>query len=360
METEIFGFLNRTLIVDFCEPMRVVSTLEGDRTGIRSVGNHYFPPPSWDVPHKIGFEKWKRGTLRVVGKSRISSSFLFTGADMANLSVQRAHFGDMKVCALVTAGVESNAIRTSVDEGLFYEKGTINIILLTGRRLTRRAMTRAILTATEAKTAALQDLDIRSAYHPRYHQATGTGTDEVLVVEGRGKFADNAGGHCKMGELIARVVYDGVREAVLRQNGIANPRSVLQRLKERRIDLRELVGERTSICETGCGEGFFDRMEAVLSQSRYASFLEAALALSDAYESGRIGSLEGFEEWCRGVAREIAGQKSAPWIDWLASEDIPIVLKLALNALLNGFSQGNAVQEESGRPLPVSIDKRAE
>ena len=86
---------------------------------------------------------------------------------MENLSVQKAQFKDMNVYAIVTAGVEDNAMRMSVDEGMFYEPGTINIILLTNMKLSPRAMVRAVITATEAKTAALQDLDVRSSYSPR-------------------------------------------------------------------------------------------------------------------------------------------------------------------------------------------------
>ena len=37
-------FINKTLIIDFKAPMTIVSTLEGQRTGIETVGNHYFPP----------------------------------------------------------------------------------------------------------------------------------------------------------------------------------------------------------------------------------------------------------------------------------------------------------------------------
>jgi len=59
----------------------------------------------------------------------------------------------MEILALVTAGVKSNAVRMSKDTGRYYEPGTINIILLPNMKLTSRAMTRAIISATEAKTA---------------------------------------------------------------------------------------------------------------------------------------------------------------------------------------------------------------
>jgi hypothetical protein len=243
----------------------------------------------------------------------------------------------MIVYALVTAGVENNAMRMSVDEGHFYEPGTINIVLLTNMKLSPRAMARAIITATEAKTAALQDSDVRSSGSPGRSQATGTGTDEVLVVEGKGIRVDNAGGHCKLGELIARAVYDCVREAVFQQNGISARRSVFRRLQERRIDIYEVI--------KGCAfpnDGVdvrrrLARFEQVLLQPRYASFLESAFALSDANERGLLSNREAFETWCRSVADEIAGKKLETWTDFVTSEEIPVVMRMSLNALLNGL-----------------------
>ncbi|MCE5243542.1 MAG: adenosylcobinamide amidohydrolase [Desulfobacteraceae bacterium] len=351
IETESFGARSRTLIVDFKEPQRVLSTLEGERGGILSVGNHYFPPSCWSIPHEMGFERWKEYTIESVGKKRRNSSFLFTGADMSNLSLQRKQFGDLTVYALVTAGVESNAMRASREEGLFYEPGTINIVLLTNGRLTSRAMCRTVIAATEAKTAALQDLDVRSAGQPLRLQATGTGTDEMVVVEGAGKRIDVAGGHSRMGELIARAVYDGVREAVRKQNGIVNPRSVMERLKERKIDLRRLVVNGTgSVVDGASIDRLILRAEAVLSKRRYASFIESALALSDAYESGSIGDLEAFRKWCGDMAREIAEGEPGPDADYVGSGDIPVVLRMSLNAILSGVFGKEKDEEGEGRP----------
>jgi iron complex transport system substrate-binding protein len=245
----------------------------------------------------------------------------------------------------VTAGVESNALRTSADEGLFYEPGTINVVLLTNMKLTPRAMSRAIVTVTEAKTAAMQDLDIRSAYNPRLLQATGTGTDEVLVVEGRGKLIDNTGGHCKMGELIARAVYDGVRDAVDRQNGIAAHRNVLRRLRERNIDLHGLLRQCGGFSDIGGLGKCLGRMEDLLLKPRYASLLESAFALSDAYERGQIEDLGAFKVWCLDVAREIAGDGNIQWLDRVTSEDVPVAVRMALDAFFNGLLP---VEERNG------------
>jgi iron complex transport system substrate-binding protein len=336
-ENSIFGFPNKTLVVEFKEPMRLTSTLDGERKGILTVGNHYSPPPCWSINHRLGFEGSRNNICKAIGKASKTSCFLFTGANMGNLSVQKAQFKAMTVYALVTAGVESNAMRMAADEGRFYEPGTINVVIMTNRKLSSRARARAIITATEAKTTAMQDLDVRSSADPQHHQATGTGTDEVLVVEGKGPSIDNTGGHCKMGELIAKAVYDGVKEAAYRQNGMATGRSVFRRLRERHLDLPGLLGKCDCPANQNSRREHLARLEEVLLQPRYASFIESAFALSDAYERGQVTNLEPFEAWCRNIAEEIAGSWIKKWKEHVTSPEIPIVMRLSLNALLNGL-----------------------
>ncbi len=91
-ETPIFDFPNKTLVVEFKEPMRVTSTLEGERQGILAVGNHYSPPPCWNIVHRLGFEESRNHICKAIGKAKENSCFLFTGADMGNLSVQKAQY----------------------------------------------------------------------------------------------------------------------------------------------------------------------------------------------------------------------------------------------------------------------------
>jgi len=337
--SHIHDFLNKTLIIDFKGPLSIVSTLEGQRKGIESVGNHYSPPPCWGIGHKSGLSSVRKRVYQVINKSEETSSFLFTGADMDNLSIKREKFREMEVCALVTAGVKSNAVRMSKDEGRFYEPGTINIILLPNMKLTPRAMTRAIISATEAKTAALQDLDVRSAYSPLANQATGTGTDNIIVVQGTGIQIDIAGGHSKIGELIAKAVYEGVKEAIFKQNGLLDKRNVFQRLKDRNISLFGLV----SLDECECGVERSDlvaQLEEILLQPRYASFVMSSFALSDDYERGLITDLVTYQSWCNKMAEEIAGKEIAVMLDLVALDNIPVVLRMGLNYILNGIYSG--------------------
>ena len=86
---------------------------------------------------------------------------------------------------------------------------------MTNVTLTDGALAKAIITATEAKTAALQDMDARSSVSPE-SQATGTGTDNMIVVSGVDpvKKVRTTGGHSKMGELIGVTTKVAVYETI--------------------------------------------------------------------------------------------------------------------------------------------------
>jgi len=333
--SNIHDFKNKTLIIDFKSPQPIVSTLEGERDNITTIGNHFIPPPTWSLVHELGIENTRSSILNAIQKPAQTTSFLITGADMDNISVQIQTYKDMTVYALVTAGVMGNAVRMSKDTGAFYEPGTINIIVLTNMKLSKRAMTRAIISGTEAKTAALEDLDIRSSYTPLVNEATGTGTDNILVVQGSGLKIENTGGHTKMGELIAKAVYAGVTEAVLKQNGILAKRNIFQRLKERNIDPYQLVSVSTCECQ-GNQSDLAAMAERLLLEPEYAAFIEASLAISDEYEKGLIKNLSSFHIWCKKIADNIAGYEIEKVKPMVSDNTIPVTIKAALNAILTG------------------------
>lgn len=332
----INDFTNKSLILDLKRPLSCLSTLEGYRTGIETVINHFASPPGWVVNHNLDMPALKRLIYPVLDRTAEKTSSLFTGADMDHISVKKQQYREMEVYALVTAGVRSNALRMSKDAGTYYEPGTINIIILPNMHLTSRAMTRAIISVTEAKSAALMDMDIRSSCTPMIHQATGTGTDNIIILEGEGPDIDNSGGHTKMGELIAKAVYEGVREAIYKQNGITGGRDVFQRLIDRKINITGLISLEN--CDCGITKGFLAKeFEALLLDPYYDSFVKASFALSDDYEKGLISNLEAHDFWCRGMAEEIAGSKIEEIMVFIEDESIPVVLRMSLNALLNGL-----------------------
>jgi len=333
IESDIRDFRNRTLVLDFRQPLRVVSTLEGEKQGVERVANHYFPPPSWGLGHDLGLAGLRSHTFEVLGLDSATTAILFTGADMNNLAMVKKEYRDLAAYALVTAGVHSNAVRMAEDVGRYYEPGTINIIILTNTRLSRRAMTRALISATEAKSAALADLDVRSSYTGLANRATGTGTDNIIVVEGQGVAIDNTGGHAKMGELIARAVYEGVKEAVYRQNGLVAARPVFQRLRERKISIFSLAA---AAAPAGKAGAMRREVERLLMQPEYAAFVEACLAVSDDYQRGLVANIDSIDSWCRTVRNRIAGREITVPLAVAGMENLPPVMSRCLGALVGG------------------------
>ncbi len=335
----INDFIHKSLIVRFRQPLKVLSTLEGWREGVRYVGNHYLPPQNWAVAHRVGLKRLREQVCRATGLLEEEASLLFTGADMDNLSVAREDYRGLTVYAIVTAGVRSNALRASEDEGSFYRPGTINIIIMANRKLSPRAMARALITATEAKTAALQDLDIRSSQSPAVNQATGTGTDNIIVVEGTGADVDATGGHTKVGEVMGRAVFRAVKEAVFKQNGIGMRRSVFERLAERNIEVYSLLdGAGLSGAERA---RLVERLEQILTLPLYASFVEGAFLISDGIEHGSIGGLDGYMLWCVAVAERLS-KGTVEELEPLVNRrlKLPVALRRAFNCLFNGILMG--------------------
>ena len=237
----------KTLLLTFREKRRVLSTLEGFKE-VKYVGNHFSPASLWERVHK-NYKEYRKWLPCALGILEDDITFLGTGADMDHLAVVEKNYEEFKVSCLATAGVEGNAQRLGEDlaqsvkrkDGFERLPGTINLILLLHPNLTDGAMAGAIITATEAKAASLQDLDIRSTYTPLFNQATGTGTDNVIVISGKGEKVSYVGGHTKMGELIAMTVKEAVRLAIEKQNGITSGRNLEARLAERGIKLKDLV-----------------------------------------------------------------------------------------------------------------------
>ncbi|MCL2134023.1 MAG: adenosylcobinamide amidohydrolase [Candidatus Bathyarchaeota archaeon] len=214
--------LNLTLI-SFNERRQVLSTMDGLQK-VRNVGNIFVPDPLSTRHMSLqGYEKFKKQFPSALGLQRRDFIFLSTGVNMEAVSVCEKTYGDFHVCCIATGGARNNALRMGVDAGNWVEhethmklmSGTINIILLTNVTLTVGAMARAIMSATEAKTAALQDFDYKSSYMPQV-QATGTGTDSMIVVSGVNPdiVIKHTGGHTKIGELIGFATKAAVTEAL--------------------------------------------------------------------------------------------------------------------------------------------------
>ena len=82
-------------------------------------------------------------------------------------------------------------------------------------------LTRALVTCTEAKTAALQELMAGSLYSTGL--ATGSGTDQTIIFANpkSNLYFEGAGKHSKLGELIGVAVKDAVKKALYKQSGLS-------------------------------------------------------------------------------------------------------------------------------------------
>jgi adenosylcobinamide amidohydrolase len=214
--------LNTTL-VSFGEKRKVLSTLDGFKQ-VKFVANTYVPMSLANSTMTIKkHQKFIKRLPPTLGIHPKDITFICTAVNMEKMAICEKSYQEFKVCCLATAGAKNNALRMGVDVGSWVEKntsfqfasGTINIIILTNVVLAGGAMARAIMTATEAKTAALQDRDVRSTVSPQL-QATGTGTDSMIVASGvdAGTIIRHTGGHTKMGELIAVSTKIAVGEAL--------------------------------------------------------------------------------------------------------------------------------------------------
>ena len=218
------GMEVKTFLAFFTRERGCLSTREGFKN-IKVVANHYSPPALWEFVHQ-NCDAHMNKIFSDLNLSPAKTAMLLTGADMDNFALKKEEYQEFKVFALVTAGTRSNAQRIGVDraeslerEGRFETLGTINVIVLTNASLSEGAMARGLITLTEAKIIALEDLDIRSSYNPDI-RATGTGTDNAIMVSGEGPRIHYLGGHSKMGELMAKAVTSAVKEAIFKQNGI--------------------------------------------------------------------------------------------------------------------------------------------
>jgi adenosylcobinamide amidohydrolase len=237
---------DKIVYVKFLSPHRVISTDSVDgglseqftclynHQSCEASGHHHLHDLASHDPRE-----YKRKICESYGLPYELCASLGTAANMHNLSTCRASYRDLEVVAVCTGGVETNAGRAG-EPAAYYEHdgifdavedvaepsphtrnhGTINTMVFINRELVPGAMVRAVITATEAKTAMLQELEVHSRFSDGL--ATGTGTDQVGIASqlGYGKPLTAAGNHTKLGELIGKTVHDAIGKTLMLQNGL--------------------------------------------------------------------------------------------------------------------------------------------
>ncbi|WP_077368249.1 adenosylcobinamide amidohydrolase [Anaerosalibacter sp. Marseille-P3206] len=241
----------KSIVVTFEGKRKVISTSPfngGYREDLNSVFNHDINPGA-GMECKLKAPTYEEHMYLVaeeLGLNPKKTAGISTAASMDNVSIKTERYRDITVTAIVTGGIEVNAGRVG-DPTTLYENqgkfetikaGTINIILVIDADLTPGAITRAVVTCTEAKTAAIQELLEGSKYSRGI--ATGSGTDGTIIVsnsKSKVKLTE-AGKHTKLGELIGLAVKAAVKEALFFQTGLSPKlqHSVLRRTKRFRVN----------------------------------------------------------------------------------------------------------------------------
>lgn len=232
----------RVVAARFAVPHRVIATCGingGVREDLTAVYNHQSCEPCGHhdrvMPYLGGQARAEHEHLcHLLDLDPDQTAANGTAADMARLGVSRRTFRGLRVVAAATAGVEGNAGRAGDPAGLFehdgrWERlgpgeipaaGTIVTMVFVNREITPGALVRAVITATEAKTAVLTDLVVGSRYSQ--DRATGTGTDQIVIAARLGTALPltGTGHHSVLGQLIGQTVRDAVADALALQNGL--------------------------------------------------------------------------------------------------------------------------------------------
>jgi adenosylcobinamide amidohydrolase len=214
---------------------------------------------------------------------------MITAAKVSNRHYVAKTDGKTTVNVVATAGAshgESSGEPIDAD----HEVGTINVIVVINGNPTDSCLVASFLTATEAKTAALNDLDVRSRYNGE--AATGSITDSLSVATtNTGPAIELGGPASKLGQLVSACVREAVREALQKQDGTYPSRPVVNRLKERQLPMEKLVAEMSKIKSLNMDEeALTAKLSNILTNPLYASFLLAAAKLDGDVKKGLIPS----------------------------------------------------------------------
>lgn len=245
----------KSIVIPFEGPRKVASTAivnGGYREDLTAVFNNDVNPGAGMActMRAPTYQEHMRIITEEIGLDPLTTAGMGTAASMENVAIKTECYENLTVTAIVTGGVEVNGGRVGdpadyfqpLAKNMVEKPGTINIILVIDADLPPGMLNRAMVTCTEAKTAALQELMAGSNYSTGL--ATGSGTDQTIVIANPVSplYLESAGKHSKLGELIGRTVLTAVKEALYKQTGLSPSRqhSMLARFKRYGIEEESL------------------------------------------------------------------------------------------------------------------------
>lgn len=270
-------------------------------------------------------------------KLNITKDYLamVTAAKIKNYAFVTKKDEDFTVGVAATAGCshgESSGEDIKVEE----ITGTINIIVFIDGNPSESCMVAALITATEAKSAALRDFDMRSRYTG--DSATGSITDSVTVATtGKGKEVVLGGPASKLGQLVGHCARKAVTQALLKQEPVWANRSVLDRLRERHLPVEKLAAEVSKV------EGIkvtAEQLKAILAQNpRSGAVLLAAAKMDDDYKKNLLPT--DYKDWETITKCFATPTKDCEQLADCDGVDLPPFVKEALVAIVKNSLPAN-------------------
>ena len=303
VDDEIY-YLKDTILVNFTVKRNGLSTswLNGGSNDLyKHVFNQHLSQRKIDYLENHDVCKYLINECESLNIDSDFATGLITLAKMENVSIVTEKFNSLEVTAITTAGVRTNASRAGDDASYWEENGefhfgTINTILLINVCLEKSTLAEAFMTASEAKTVALNNLRIPSQYSNGY--ATGTGTDGIAIFSNldSNDTLTNAGKHSKLGELIAKTVIESVTAAIRKQVWITkkSQSNALVRLNRYKLDINEFYEN------LDCDKlEFIKQLQVDARSQANVAITTSVLNLIDEVQCGLIEKQDAFELACK-------------------------------------------------------------
>ncbi|MEM2911438.1 MAG: adenosylcobinamide amidohydrolase [Candidatus Bathyarchaeia archaeon] len=214
---------------------------------------------------------------------------LITAADVKNFSIITAKKEDLTVSAIVTAGCSFAETAGEKIEASVTSLGTINTIIVIQGNPTESCLMQTFITATEAKTAGLREIDIRSKYSGDL--ATGTITDSTVIAStGIGPKIRFGGPASKLGQMVAHCTREAVKNAIIKQSCLQPNRSILNRFTERKLPIKEFTSEilKANSFKISEEEVWLKIVEAIKAKPLFALLLSMAVNIDEEVKKGII------------------------------------------------------------------------
>ncbi len=159
-----------------------------------------------------------------------------TAADVPRaISTAEETYNGVHASVVATAGVVNSVVAGElVPESVIAsltKPGTINVVVAVDTPLEPSGLANAIITATEAKTAAMMDCNVRG---------TGTTSDAVAIACPIGEGSHYAGTATDVGIALSRAVRRAVRESITKWEKWNKPPNMLSRLETVGVTMDEM------------------------------------------------------------------------------------------------------------------------